>query len=153
MNSTLQTHIINFHLHPNTFYYFAVGLTKGIYVNITISGQLKEFQVSNLTPEKCLLSSAVDISSCTIPIAHSSVSYTLDYICLLAHSDDKHIGNVTVDVTPAIWNIGSVSSLSFSIATGLITVSIIIAIIFYVVCHIKKESAVATRYSDLLNDD
>ena len=153
VNSTLQKHVINFHLHSNTFYYFAVGLTKGLYVNITITGQLEEFEVSNLTPEKCFLSSAVDTSSCTIPIAHSSVSYTKDYICLLAHSTDKHIGNFTVDVTPAIWNIGSVSSLSFSIATCLITASIIIAIIFYVVWHIKKESAVVTRYSDLLNDD
>ena len=102
VNSTLQSHIVNFHLHPITFYYFAVGLIKGLYVNITIIGQLEEFQVSNLTSVKCILSSAVDTTSCTISLAHSSVSYTKDYICLLTQFNDKHIGNITVDVTPAI---------------------------------------------------
>ena len=102
VNSTLQKRIVNFHLHPNIFYYFAAGLTKGLYVNITIIGQLEEFQVSNLTSVKCILSSAVDTTSCTISLAHSSVSYTKDYICLLTQFNDKHIGNITVDVTPAI---------------------------------------------------
>ena len=150
VNPTLQTHIVNFHLHPNTFYYFAVGLTKGLYVNITINGQLEEFQVSNLTPEKCLLN--VDTLSCTIEIANSSLSFAQDYICLLAQSNSNNQKNITVDVILANWNVGSVTCLSFSAATGFITVCIILALVVYIIWHVRKESLVISQYTDLLTD-
>ena len=151
VNSTLQSHIVNFHLHPNTFYYFAVGLAKDLYVNITIGGKLEEFQVSDLTPEKCVLN--VDTPSCTIPIAYSSLSFAQDSICLLAQSNSNNQKNVTVDVTLANWNAGSVTCLSFSAATGFITICIILTLVLFIVWHIRKESAVISQYTDLLTGD
>ena len=143
VNSTLQSHIVNFHLHSNTF---AVGLTKDLYLNITITGKLEEFQVSDLTSEKYVLN--VDTPSCTIPI-----KFKLDYICLLAQSNSKYQKNVTVDVILANWNVGSVTCLSFSTATCFITVCIILALIVYIIWYVRKESLVISQYTDLLTDD
>ena len=151
VNSTLQKFIANFHLHPNTFYYFAVGLASSLYVNITIKGILEEFQVSDLTPEKCFINFSTP--SCTFPIAHSSVSYAQDYLCLLAQFSDNNQGNVTVDVTLSKWNAGSVTYLSFSIVSIIVTFCIVLALIMFKIWRIKKETAIVSRYSDLLMDD
>ena len=110
VNGTFQKYIASFHLHPNTFYYFAVAFTGTLYVNITITGILEEFQVSRLTPEKCFINSDPLTRSCSFSVATSTVSLTQDYICLLAHSNNINRGNVTVDVTLAKWNTGSVSA-------------------------------------------
>ena len=151
VNSTVQTFIVNFHLYPNTFYYFAVGLTKNLYINITISGNVEVFQVSDLTPEKCVLNSSTP--SCTFPIGHSSVSYAQGYLCLLAQFSDKNRGNVTVDVILSKLNAGSVTCLSFSIVSIIITLCIVLALIMFIIWRIKKETAIISRYSDLLMDD
>ena len=151
VNFTLQNFIANFHLYPNTFYYFAVGFTEDLYVNITISGNLEVFQVSDLIPEKCVLKSSTP--SCTFPIAHSSVSYAQDYLCLLAQFSDNNQGNVTVDVTLSKWNAGSVTCLSFSIVSIIVTFCIVLALIMFKIWRIKKEIAIVSRYSDLLMDD
>ena len=151
VNSTLQKVIANFHLLPNTFYYFAVGLTKNLYINITISGNIEVFQVSDLTPEKCVLNSSTP--SCIFPIGHSSVSYAQGYLCLLAQFSDENRGSVTVDVTLSKWNAGSVTCLSFSIVSIIITLCIVLALIMFIIWRIKKETATVSHYSDLLMDD
>ena len=150
VNTTLQKHIIVYHLYPNSFYYFAVGLTRYIYVNVTITGMLEEYDISNLTSEKCVLTS--NVTSCTVPVTDSTISDTQDYICLLARSSNKNRGNITVDVTPANWNIGSVTCLFFSTITTLFTVCVIISIVLYIIRHVRKESDVISQYTDLLTD-
>ena len=153
VNSTLQKFIVNFHLHPNTFYYFAVGLASSLYVNITISGILEEFRVSDLTPEKCFINSYASTRSCSFLVANSAISLTQDYICLLAHSNNINRGNVTVDVALAKWNAGSVICILFSFVTCFVTIGIIFSLILFITRHIKKESAMIARYNDLTTDD
>ena len=150
VNTTLQEHIVVYHLYPNTFYYFAIGLTRHLYVNVTITGKLEEYDISDLTSEKCVLSS--NVTSCTVPVADSTISDVQDYICLLARSSNNNKGSITVDVTPAKWNIGSVTCLLFSTITTFFTACIIISIVLFIIRHDRKESAVISRYTDLLTD-
>ena len=152
MNGTFQKYIASFHLRPNTFYYFAVGFTGTLYVNITITGILEEFQVSDLTPEKCFINSDPPTRSFSFSVATSTVSLTQDYIYLLAHSNNINRGNVTVDVTLAKWNTGSVICILFSIVTCFVMICIIFSLILFITMHIKKESAMIARCNDLTDD-
>ena len=150
VNTTLQKYKVVYHLYRNTFYYFAVGLTKLLYVNVTITGKLEEYDISDLSSEKCVLTS--NVTSCTVPVSDSTISDAQDYICLLARSSNENRGNITVDITPAKWNIGSVTCLLFSTITIFFTVCIIISIVLFIIRHVRKESAVISQYTDLLTD-
>ena len=150
VNTTLQEHTVVYHLYPNTFYYFAAGLTRHLYVNVTITGKFEEYNISDLTSEKCVLTS--NITLCNVPVADSTISDAQDYICLLARSSSENRGNITVDVTPAKWNIGSVTCLLLSTITTFFTACVIISIVLFIIRHVRKESAVISRYTDLLTD-
>ena len=93
VNTTLQKHIVLYHLYPNTFYYFAVGLARHLYVSVTITGKLEEYDNSDLTSEKCVLT--FNVTSCMVRVTDSIISDTQDYICLLARSSSENRGNIT----------------------------------------------------------